>query len=58
MLLDALDGSARAHNPKVAGSNPAPATIESLVGAGCYCRTATDIAQLSTGKNRAVFNRR
>jgi len=22
----ALDGSARAHNPKVAGSNPAPAT--------------------------------
>ena len=25
----------RAHNPKVVGSNPTPATIETLVGASC-----------------------
>jgi hypothetical protein len=27
--LEPLDGSVRAHNPKVGGSNPPPATIES-----------------------------
>ena len=27
------DRAARAHNPKVVGSNPTPATIETLVGA-------------------------
>ena len=31
--LDALDGSDGAHNPKVVGSNPTPATIGTLVGA-------------------------
>jgi hypothetical protein len=29
--LKPLDGSARAHNPKVGGSNPPPATIGTLV---------------------------
>jgi len=31
--LDGLDGSARAHNPKVGGSNPPPATI-AIAGQG------------------------
>ncbi len=30
---DGVDASAGAHNPKVVGSNPTPATIETLVGA-------------------------
>ena len=36
MPLDALDGSARAHNPKVGGSNPPPATKEVQVRAGFW----------------------
>jgi hypothetical protein len=49
MPLDGLDGSARAHNPKVAGSNPAPATTASRHSLGSAQRQNPVVPSSITG---------